>query len=181
MQARPFVRRILERALKAQVVPIGQVALAFEWEHLRRFFKHFAIDCVFDVGANAGQYARMLRTRLGYHGTIISYEPIPELATKLRHAAARDSAWFVEELALDQAAGHCTLNVFASDRFSSLHAASEAGGQQFPKHMRLERRINVPTATLESEFERYQSRLGFKRPFLKMDTQGHDLKVAASA
>jgi FkbM family methyltransferase len=181
MSVRRLVRRMIEKALRAQVVPIGHVALAFEWEHLRRFFAHFAIDCVFDIGANAGQYATMLRTRVGYRGPIISYEPIPELATKIRAAAALDRGWFVEELALDAVEGQATFNVFASDVFSSLHAASAVAEQQFPKHLRLERRIEVRTGTLANELARYQARLGFKRPFLKMDTQGHDVSVAVGA
>ena len=181
MSVRRLVRRMIEKALRAQVIPIGHLALAFEWEHLRRFFAHFAIDCVFDVGANAGQYATMLRTRVGYRGPIISYEPIPELATKIRAAAALDRGWFVEELALDAVEGHATFNVFASDPFSSLHAASAAAEQQFPTHLRLERRIDVRTGTLANELASYQARLGFKRPFLKMDTQGHDVSVALGA
>lgn len=176
-----LARRVLEKALHAQVIPVGQVALSFEWEHLRRFFAHFAIDCVFDVGANAGQYASMLRTRVGYRGPIISYEPIPELAAQIRVAAARDPAWFVEELALDAVEDQATLNVFASDRFSSLHSASAVAEQQFREKVKLERRIEVRTATLAGELTRYREQLGFERPFLKMDTQGHDVSVALGA
>ena len=83
---------MVEKALDVHVVPVGHVALVFEWEHRRRLFEHFAIDCVFDIGANAGQYATMLRTRVGYRGHIVSYEPIPELAAKIRAAAALDPA-----------------------------------------------------------------------------------------
>jgi FkbM family methyltransferase len=185
-----LARRIVERTLDIEIIPAGmgiltipagKVALAFEWEHLRRFFPYFGIDCVFDVGANAGQYATMLRRRVGYHGPIISYEPVPEAAAKLRTAAASDHCWAVEELALDVTTGRAGLNVFAVDEFSSLHALSDLALQQFPESVRLVRHIEVRTGTLADELARYQAKLGFKRPYLKMDTQGHDLSVAAGA
>jgi hypothetical protein len=52
-----------------------KMALLFEEEHLRRFLRHFEVDCVFDVGANSGQYATMVRERAGYLGPIVSFEP----------------------------------------------------------------------------------------------------------
>lgn len=176
-----LVTRIVERALDVQIIPATKVALAFEWEHLRRFFPHFAVDCVFDVGANAGQYATMLRRQVGYTGPIISYEPIPEVAAKLRAVAASDDSWIVQELALDETTGRADLNVFAGTGFSSLHPISELGRRQFPKHAQLMRRIEIRTATLADELPRYQAKLGFKRPYLKLDTQGHDLRVASGA
>jgi hypothetical protein len=60
----------LGRALDVTIVPRGKLALLFEKEHLSRFFAKFGVDCVF-VGANEGQYARMLR-EVGYGGRIIS-------------------------------------------------------------------------------------------------------------
>ena len=176
-----LARRIVERALDVQIVPVGKLALAFEWQHLRRFFRHFAVDCVFDVGANAGQYATMLRRQVGYRGPIISYEPVPEIAARLRSAAVSDHSWAVEELALDATTGQVGLNMFASDEFSSLHPLSDLARQQFHEHVRLVRRIEVRTGTLADELAKYQPKLSFKRPFLKMDTQGHDLNVAAGA
>ena len=176
-----LARRVLERALDVEIVPAGKVALAFEWEHLRRFFEHFEIDCVFDIGANAGQYVTMLRSRVGYQGHIISYEPIPELAAKLRAAAAHDAAWAVEELALGAATGVAGFNVFAGDQFSSLHQLSALARQRFHRQSQLARRIEVRTTTLADELPKYQAKLGFKRPYLKLDTQGHDLSVAAGA
>jgi FkbM family methyltransferase len=176
-----LARRLVERALDVLVIPVGEVPLALEWEHLQRFFRHFAVDCVFDVGANTGQYARMLRQRVGYRGPIVSYEPIPEAAAKLRAAAASDPCWSVEELALDAAAGHADFNIFAVDQFSSLHPLTHLARQQFHKHVQLVRRVAVRTGTLADELARYQPQLAFKRPYLKLDTQGHDLSVAAGA
>jgi hypothetical protein len=82
---------------------------------------------VLGVVANAGQYAQMLRKRAGYEGTIISHEPIPELAALLRMGAKSNLAWFVEELAPGVAESTATFNVSASDQFSSLPAFSVAG------------------------------------------------------
>jgi len=176
-----LARRIVEKALSAQIIPEGKVALAFEWEHLRRFFQHFAVDCVFDVGANAGQYATMLRRRVGYRGPIVSYEPVPEVAAKLRGAAASDHSWVVEELALGATVGQASFNVFAGSEFSSLHSASDVALQEFSSRAQLVRRIEVRTETVANELTKHQARLGFRRPYLKMDTQGHDLSVAAGA
>jgi FkbM family methyltransferase len=176
-----LARRFVERVFGVQVIPYGHAAFVFEREHLRRFLAHFKVDCVFDVGANAGQYARMLRERTGYEGAIISYEPIPEFAALLRTAAKSDPAWFIEELALGDAQSTATFNVYASDQFSSLHAFSMAGAEQFPVDSQLRRRVEVRTVKLAGEIAKYRAKIGFSRPFLKMDTQGHDLAVAVGA
>ncbi len=181
MHVRARVRPWVERALHAHLVPDEQVALVFEWDHLRRFLAHFQVDCVFDVGGNSGQYATMLRAHAGYRGLIVSYEPIPELAEKMRIAAAHDPRWHIEEVALDATEGFADLNVYVSHSFSSLHDLSPLAEQQFGSKVGLQRRIRVRTATLASELQKHQATLGFKRPFLKMDTQGHDVAVALGA
>jgi FkbM family methyltransferase len=174
-------RLMFERAFNVHVVYRGKVAPVFEKDHLHKFFEHFKVDCVFDVGANAGQYANMLHTEVGYQGTIISFEPIPEVAQRLRANAATDRSWFVEELALDEREGQASFNILAGDQFSSLHAVSSTGSGLFKKQTRLSRRIEVRTSTIAIQLRKYQDKLGFKRPFLKMDTQGHDVSVANGA
>jgi FkbM family methyltransferase len=181
MHVRARVRPWVERALHAHLVPDEQIALVFEWEHLRRFLAHFQVDCVFDVGGNSGQYATMLRTHAAYRGLIISYEPIPELAEKMRTIAATDPRWLIEEIALDATEGFADFNVYASHSFSSLHGLSPLAEKQFGDKVGLQRQIRVRTTTLASELEKHQAELGFKRPFLKMDTQGHDVEVAVGA
>jgi FkbM family methyltransferase len=133
---------------------------------------------VFDVGANQGQFASMVREEIKFRGPIISFEPIPSMAANLRRQAQNDPHWFIEEVALDHEAGKRTFNIMAAHQLSSLLDPSEDETQYFSDLNRVEQRIEVETSTLDAMVQRYRSRLGFKRPFLKMDTQGNDLAVA---
>lgn len=171
----------MERALGVRIVRPGAVALLFEEEHLRRFFEHFEVDCVFDVGANGGQYAKMLRERVGYQGFIVSFEPIPDLAREIRTLAQNDPRWFIEEAALDREAGTARFNVTTESQFSSLHESMGNEIDLFENDIAVVQRIEVTTTTLARELVKYRDRVEFQRPFLKMDTQGHDLAVAEGA
>jgi FkbM family methyltransferase len=181
MSVKRKVARLLERMTGCLVIPPREVHLGPERVHLRRFFQHFGVDCVFDVGANAGQYASMLRQTAGFAGDIISFEPIPELAAQLRVAAASDKRWFIEEKALDREAGPASFNIMQLDQFSSLHAPHEDQPDIFRDGNKIVRSIPVQRTTLAAEIERYQAQLGFRHPFLKMDTQGNDVAVFEGA
>lgn len=173
---------VLERAIDARIVRSWNIGPLFEEEHLRRFFRYFDVDCVFDVGANSGQYATMLRKYVGYKGIIISFEPIPEAAVILRKNAQRDRWWFVEELALGEAPGRANFNIMTAQQMSSLHQPQSAETDDlFKKDATITRRVEVQIATLESVLQKYRKILGFQRPFLKLDTQGHDVNVVLGA
>jgi FkbM family methyltransferase len=158
-----------------------QVGLIFEEEHLRRFFAHFRIDCVFDVGANAGQYAEMLRQRINYTGPIISFEPIPELASLLRTKATTTSNWFIEEAALDSSVRRASFNVMNGDQFSSLREPYHGDVDLFQHVNTVARKIEVMTSTLDQHYHEYKKKLTFRRPYLKLDTQGNDVAVVSGA
>jgi FkbM family methyltransferase len=149
-----------------------------EREHLRRLLPHLGIDCVFDVGANAGQYATMLRKEVGYRGRIISFEPIPRLAAEVRALAARDPLWTIEEVALDEADGTAVFNVMAADQFSTLGTPKHDEVALFKTMNVTQERIEVRKESLATAFARLKAQYGFSRPFLKMDTQGFDVRIA---
>jgi len=172
---------LIERVIKARIVRPQEVAPLFEQEQLRRFFNYFKIDCVFDVGANDGGYATMLRNRAAYSGPIISFEPNPDVAAVLKERARRDSRWFVEEVALGSSHGRAKLNVTVESELASLHKPQDVETELFVAAAKISRIIDVTVSTLEIELCKYRHKLGFKRPFLKMDTQGHDLDVARGA
>ena len=172
---------LIELVLGARLVWPRDLPILYEQEFLGRFLREFAVDAVFDVGANVGQYARMLRQRTGFTGAIISCEPIPELAARLREQAEADPHWYVEELALSDEAGEAMFNVMASDAFSSLLSPSKDQMEAVASHNRVVRQVHVRLDTLDNVFDKYQDELGFQRPFLKVDTQGHDVAVVRGA
>lgn len=169
--------RVAERLSGAVILHPAEVHLAPERMHLRRFLEYFAVDAVFDVGANEGQYAIQLRREVGFQGHIISFEPVPELAAKLAERASNDRRWHVESVALDREAGPATFNVMASDVFSSLRRPADDQPEIFAEGNTVARQIEVMRSTLAVALPAWREKLGFRRPFLKMDTQGNDLAV----
>ncbi|MFC4471057.1 FkbM family methyltransferase [Streptomyces xiangluensis] len=76
------------------------------------------IGVVVDVGANRGQYGAMLR-RFGYHGKIVSFEPLREPLRMLTRRAGADPRWTVLPYALGDRNGRITVNVAGNGYASS--------------------------------------------------------------
>jgi FkbM family methyltransferase len=163
-----------------ELVRSGSAWQLIESEYLRRFLSAFQIDCVFDVGANVGQYVEQLR-HAGFRGLIISFEPNPDAVSKLREAARREPRWLVKEVALDSESRIVNFNVMKRSTFSSLGDPDNSRTSAFAELNSIERQISITTQTLSDIFPALQAEFGFSRPFLKMDTQGHDLAVAQGA
>ena len=178
-QAQQFLN-VSVRRLGLQVSRRGAGWELIEPEQLQRFLRYFDVDCVFDVGANAGQYGQRLR-EIGFTGRIISFEPNPETAARLRAAAAGDTSWTVKELALDSMSRPLTFNIMKSDQFSSLHQPDHSGTVAFKDMNAVTRTVSLQTQTIRDLFPALQAEFGFKRPYLKMDTQGHDVDVVRGA
>ena len=156
----------------------GQGWELIEPEVLTRFLRAFRVDCVFDVGANVGQYAKRLR-QIGYLGLIISFEPNPSAFQQLEDAARSDRRWIVNQTALDSEVRNVTFNVMRSDQFSSLHMPDHSTTTAFQQMNAIEAKVPITTTTLDVAFADLRAQFNFSRPFLKMDTQGHDSHVVA--
>jgi FkbM family methyltransferase len=147
--------------------------------YLARLFSLLSVDCVFDVGANKGQYGRFLRDEVGYKGTIVSFEPVPASLELLRGTARGDSKWHIEPYALGAAAGKARFNIMAKTVFSSFLTPDHSRLSRFQSSNRVLQQIDVDVATLDAVFPEIVARTSCRVPYLKMDTQGFDLDVAA--
>ncbi len=176
-----YLRELKDRQLAVRLALAGKVHQYPEVQALRRFLSHFAVDCLFDVGANRGQYAQMVRAYAHYSGPILSFEPNPAVFAELQRNARGDGKWHVFNMALSDFDGQGSFNIMAADQFSSLKTPSGDQDDIFASR-------NVVAQTVQMECRRLSSLLpelvaehGFSRPFLKMDTQGHDLSVCEGA
>jgi FkbM family methyltransferase len=138
----------------------------------------FAISCVIDVGANAGQYGAALR-EWGYAGRIVSFEPQAAPHRFLARHAAGDPHWQVAPpMALGDGDGEIELEISAESDMSSALPQSPLL-QRISPSSRIVGRERVRLARLDAVMEDYL------KPddaiFLKIDTQGSEARVLAGA
>jgi FkbM family methyltransferase len=139
--------------------------------------KSRGIDLVLDVGANSGQFGRLLR-QLGFQGRIVSFEPLKDAFATLRQVAAHDALWECQNLALGDSDRTASINISANSFSSSFLPVSarnvqlEPGiayvGQQEASIRRLD--------TVLDSVARQDNVI-----YLKIDTQGYELNVLKGA
>ena len=132
------------------------------------------IDCVVDVGANQGQYARLLR-RLGFTGLILSFEPNADVFQVMQHAFAKDRAWQGFNSALGSSETQLDFNVFEESQISSFLPGSDL------VHSKIVRTVKVPVRRMDVFLPQILPDWGNRRIFVKCDTQGFDLEVIRGA
>jgi FkbM family methyltransferase len=149
--------------------------------HLRELFARLEIDCVLDVGANAGQYHDFLRGHVGYAGRIISFEPVAELALALKERADKESNWDVCDFALGSCDEVRTINVTKRNQFSSFLQPDFSTIDDYLELNQIEHKETVPVRRLDSVMDEIGCHAGDGHIYLKIDTQGFDLEVVKGA
>ncbi|MBI1180131.1 MAG: FkbM family methyltransferase [Alphaproteobacteria bacterium] len=168
-----LAKRLALRVLRAGVAaPTAQAERFYELQHLRRLLTLLDVDCVIDVGANRGQFARELRG-IGYRGRIVSFEPIGSEFAIMERAFADDPHWRGLRMALGREETTLPIRVAAMSVMSSF--LTERGGRA------AERTEEVTVGRLDRLFPSLVEGLADPRVFLKLDTQGFDLEVFAGA
>jgi len=145
---------------------------------LLRGFDAFGIDLVFDVGANAGQFASEIRDS-GFKGRIVSFEPLSSAHRQLTVAAASDPLWSVHErCAIGDRDGSVVLNIAGNSVSSSILDMAAAHAAAAPGSVYVGQEEAV-LAKLDSVAHTYLG--SARRPFLKIDTQGFEWQVLTGA
>lgn len=193
------MKSIIRRLIELLVKKYGYTLITTQrWDELKKLFirdqtgdyitkclskllKDSQVDCVFDVGANDGGFAEMLRNEVGYQGWIISFEPLPGLVRELAQKAAADPKWEVLPEALGRAAGEQVFHQMAGDVFSSFHLPDASQPAKYAVSNRVQHSLKVKVNTINELWPVIKQRLGVSTLLLKMDTQGYDLEVFAGA
>lgn len=174
-----WIRRLAPwNARHLRLVDMRWLPPLWEQKHLATAFQMYDVDCVFDVGANYGQYATMLRRDVGYKGLIISFEPIPRAVDALQEKARHDGLWHIEGIALSDCDGEQTFHVMDDSEMSSFANRRHDEADLSAKTSDTGHDVMVRTETLPAAFRRLQRQHGFRRPYLKLDTQGYDVRIA---
>jgi len=162
-------------ALIGHGLPVPELALSRlpEYARTKRLLDELAINCVIDVGANRGQTVKLFRG-LGFRGYIYSFEPQPHVYPILERTCRKDPKWQGFQLALGDATGSLPLKVNPeSNEMSSLLNLHHQ-----PQEMAEE---TVQVVPLDSLFASLMKPIAEPRVFLKIDTEGYDLKVFRGA
>lgn len=130
------------------------------------------VDLVIDVGANEGQFIRELRFA-GYRGQIEAYEPAAGPFERLAEFTRADPKISCSRTALGAVHSELKMHAYDDSRFSSFLPLKNN-----PYSFREE---IVQVTTLDTEFQDRDLLSRFKRPFLKIDTQGYERAVLEGA
>ncbi|MHA5049672.1 FkbM family methyltransferase [Streptomyces sp. SD15] len=147
-------------------------------QHVTALLEKYAVNCVFDVGANTGQYGRRLR-KLGYTGRIVSFEPTAAAFAKLERAAAKDDDWWVFNIGLGRADSAESIHV-GWNTMNSLLPPSDYGKDRYLRFAKTDTE-EIEIRRLDGMMDKALAGIADPRPYLKMDTQGYDLEVFAGA
>jgi FkbM family methyltransferase len=175
-----FVLKV-SRSFGYEIVPLRDMRERDFALHLRELLMRLDVDCVLDVGANVGQYHDFLRNRVQYEGKIVSFEPVSHHLGLLRERAQKDPDWHIEDCALGAQEEQKEINVMVSDQFSSFLEPDYQRVAEYNDMNVLKAKETVTVRRLDVVMPALQKRLGFERPYLKLDTQGFDIEVLRGA
>jgi FkbM family methyltransferase len=148
--------------------------------HLKTVLQRLDVDVVLDVGAHEGEFAVFLR-EIGYAGQIVSFEPVRSSFERLTAARGVDTGWHGENVALGDVEGEREINIYRGSVFNSFLESTDDGPLRFRDDTKLVRTERVRVRRLESVIDGILAMRPNAKLFVKIDTQGYDLRVVRGA
>lgn len=173
--------RSVARALRSGVNRLGLDVVRYPVHttlpgHLKTALRGLAVDVVVDVGANVGQFGRMLRDDVGYKGRIVSFEPDPHSFIELEKLARHDKLWTTHRFACGSEDAEARLLRFEGSDWNSLHEIDQEALARSGRSMAQVGQVNVHVRRLDAMWTEIVAEVG-EVVLLKSDTQGHDGEV----
>jgi FkbM family methyltransferase len=134
------------------------------------FIEDREIDLVIDVGANVGQFGQSLRAG-GYHGRIVSFEPIEAAFQELSKKAAADSRWEAHHCGLGATHGEAVIHVSELSVCSSILDLTSVASLH-DSRVAVTRTEKIEIRTLDEVAADLSGKI-----LLKIDTQGYEKQV----
>lgn len=175
MDAKSIIRSLLRRVgLDVRRFRPG----SSETAALARMLSTHGVTLVLDVGANAGQFGKLLRSA-GYKGRIVSFEPLSTAHRQLVAAARNDRLWDVAEpMAIGDEESEIELHIAGNSVSSSLLSMLPAHREAAPASVYVGSE-KVRVRTLDRAAAEHLENGAVL--FLKIDTQGYEDKVLRGA
>ncbi len=143
---------------------------------LLKYLKDNNVNDCFDVGANTGQYAKLIRS-MGFMGNIFSFEPQKNAFQQLSKSATDDTYWKVYNFGLGNIAGKSVINISKNSVSSSILDINELLVEVVPETEYISRE-DIQVNRIDS----FIKEIAFKnRFFLKIDAQGFESKILEGA
>ena len=171
---------VLKETLLRQIRRLGVDISKFPNADLRRritLLNNYNISKILDVGANSGQYSKLMK-ELGFKGEIISFEPLSDTFKKLQKESEKYHNWTAVNIALGEMDGDIQINVSKNSYSSSLLKMLPLHLESAPESIYVRKEV-VKINKIDTIFN------GFckddDKVFLKIDTQGYEIKVLEGA
>ena len=144
----------------------------------KKLLEFYDVDIVLDIGANTGQFARVLRDDLDYKNKIISFEPLSSAFNLLDANAKNDLNWDVYNIALGEAEEKSEINIAGNSYSSSIL-------EMLPSHIKSapeSRYISTETIEVKRLDSIFSSLCKVTNNiYMKIDTQEFEKKVLNGA
>jgi FkbM family methyltransferase len=142
-----------------------------------RIIKHYKINLLFDIGANTGQYGKLMRT-LSYKDKIVSFEPLNDAYSVLEKKSKGDKKWQINNFAMGDTNTKSVINIAGNSVSSSILDMKQKHIENAPSSKYIGTQ-EIEIKTLNDVFHDFYS--GKEKVMLKIDTQGFEKQVLEGA